>query len=60
MGQAGHDHHADGRCGHCRYWFERCCHALALAEGADRAPIGCGHFTRAVPIPRPGMEAAPC
>lgn len=32
------------RCQECRYWFERCCHALALLEGEDREPVRCHHF----------------
>lgn len=32
------------RCHNCRYWFERCCHALALIEGDDLQPKNCNHF----------------
>lgn len=32
------------RCNHCRYWFGRCCHALALMEGNYTAPATCSHF----------------
>jgi hypothetical protein len=33
-----------GRCQACRYWFERCCHALALQEGNHHHPPKCMHF----------------
>ncbi len=32
------------RCTLCRYWFGRCCHALALMEGDHAAPANCSHF----------------
>jgi|GEM_PF-4520350 hypothetical protein len=32
------------RCQQCRYWFERCCHALALLEGDNHEPCRCHHF----------------
>jgi hypothetical protein len=35
---------ANTRCQTCRYWFERCCHALALIEGDDQQPTKCSHF----------------
>lgn len=34
----------DSRCRKCRFWFGRCCHALALLEGDDKTPCACVHF----------------
>lgn len=47
------------RCQHCRYWFERCCHALALMEGDDQRPAKCSHFVVDAPQPRAAAEASP-
>lgn len=41
------------RCQACRYWFERCCHALALLEGNHKQPSKCLHFvSEMAPPPR--------
>lgn len=47
------------RCLHCRYWFERCCHALALMEGDDQHPAKCSHFVIDTAQARPAMAATP-
>lgn len=47
------------RCHSCRYWFARCCHALALLEGDDRQPMRCSHFMVESARPAPLMEASP-
>lgn len=44
------------RCHNCRYWFERCCHALALLEGNNTAPSRCSHFVVESAAPRRMME----
>lgn len=47
-------------CQLCRYWFERCCHALALLEGKDKKSDNCGHFVTEASPPRPLLQAAQC
>ena len=47
------------RCHNCRYWFERCCHALALLEGDDKAPGACAHFVIESAQPHRLMEVSP-
>jgi hypothetical protein len=37
------------RCTDCRYWSERCCHALALRDGDNCHPPACQYFTREMP-----------
>lgn len=61
MGLARHEDGQRERCDDCRYWFERCCHALALADGSDRTPRSCCHFARP-PAPAAVMrpESASC
>lgn len=61
MGQACNGDHGQYRCDSCRYWFERCCHALALADGSDQKPQNCGHFARMPSSDQADTaEAAPC
>ena len=36
---------ANERCIRCRYWAERCCHALARRDHEDDQPAKCHHFT---------------
>ncbi|MBC7905733.1 MAG: hypothetical protein H7Y60_03170 [Rhodospirillaceae bacterium] len=33
------------RCDDCRYWSERCCHALAQREHDNDDPSNCHYFT---------------
>ncbi|MBC7952455.1 MAG: hypothetical protein H7Z12_11640 [Rhodospirillaceae bacterium] len=33
------------RCENCRYWSERCCHALALRDHDHHHPLTCHYFT---------------
>jgi hypothetical protein len=47
------------RCRQCRFWFERCCHALALLEGNDQAPQQCVHFLTGGAPPHRVMEVWP-
>ena len=47
------------RCQKCRYWFERCCHALALLEGDDKSPGACLHFVIESAPPHQLMEVSP-
>ncbi|HLO77796.1 MAG TPA: hypothetical protein VK196_15170 [Magnetospirillum sp.] len=46
-------------CHDCRFWFERCCHALALLEGASAQPSGCTHFTIQAPAAQRTVETLP-
>lgn len=50
---------SDNRCHKCRYWFDRCCHALALLEGDDKSPGACLHFVTEAASPHPWMEISP-
>lgn len=47
------------RCRKCRYWFERCCHSLALLEGDDKSPGTCLHFVVESARPHQFMEISP-
>lgn len=49
------------RCHQCRYWFERCCHALAQRDGDNRTPARCHHFaTEALRLFTTAYESRPC
>lgn len=52
----------DGRrhCKDCRYWFERCCHALAKREQGDLNPLICHYFTAEIARLFTGLEQASC
>lgn len=47
------------QCPHCRYWFQRCCHALALIDGGDKSPGACLHFVTQGTPPHPLLEGTP-
>lgn len=49
----------DSRCRKCHFWFERCCHALALLEGNNHSPCACQHFVTEHAPPHLMMEVSP-
>ena len=48
---------SENRCRSCRYWFERCCHALALMEPTEQRSH-CRHFVNERTTPTPLLETA--
>lgn len=51
--------HRDPRCPNCRYWFERCCHALALMD-SEKALASCQHFVSEKSAASPLLRALSC
>ncbi|MGE5515344.1 MAG: hypothetical protein ACM31D_05930 [Bacteroidota bacterium] len=47
------------RCRKCRFWFDRCCHGLALLEGGNILPNECHHFVTEHAPPHRLMEVSP-
>jgi len=48
------------RCLKCRYWTQRCCHALALRDHRGDEPSKCHHFTAEASRFNLGQEVLPC
>lgn len=48
------------RCTKCRYWAQRCCHALAMRDPDCDEPSKCHHFTAEAVRLNLTQEALPC